>query len=80
MPTPSTTPVGDVVVNVTATVPPVANVNSLLAAPPGLTRLENELRSMVAVVDGDVAVDVSVHEAPRSARQQNAASLTLMGV
>lgn len=78
IPRPSVTPEGPVVVNVTATVPPDVNVNSLLAAPPGLTMLENELTS-IEVSDGDVMA-ASSQAAARNAKQQIAAILIVMDV
>jgi len=63
---------------VTPTVPPEVKVNSLLAAPPGLTTLENELTSVV-VADGDVMA-ASSQAAARSAQQQIAAILIVMDV
>lgn len=75
MPRPNATPEGSVDVNVTATVPPDVNVNSLLAPPPGLMTLENELTS-IGVSDGDVMV-VPTQAAASDASQQIAAMLIL---
>lgn len=78
MPRPSATPEGSVVVNVIANVPLEVKVNSLLAALPGLTTLENELTS-TGVSDGDVMV-VPTQATASIARQHIVASLTLMDV
>ena len=66
------------VVNVTATVPLDVNVNSRLAALPGLMMLENELIS-TGVSDGDV-IAASSQAPASSATQQIATILILMDV
>jgi hypothetical protein len=78
IPNPSATPEGAVVVSVTATVPLDVKVNSLLAPPPGLMTLENELTS-TGVSDGDV-MTASAQAPASSATQQIAAILILMEV
>ena len=69
IPNPSATPEGAVVVNVTGTVPPDVKVNSLLAPPPGLMALENELTS-TGVWDGD-AMSRSESISRRGVRQMS---------
>ena len=64
------------VVNVRATVPLDVNVNSRLAALPGLMMLENELIS-TGVSDGEV-IAASSQAPASSATQQIAAILILM--
>ena len=66
------------VVNVRATVPLDVNVNSRLAAPPGLMMLENELIS-IGVSVGEV-IAVSSQPLASSATQKIAAILILMDV
>lgn len=78
IPRPSATPEGAVVVNVTATVPLDVKVNSLLAALPGLSTLENELTSTV-VSDGEVTA-ASSQAAASIASQHIVAILILMDV
>ena len=67
------------VVNVRATVPLDVNVNSRLAALPGLMMLENELMS-TGVSDGELIVGASSQAPANSATQQIAAILALMDV
>ena len=79
MPRPNATPEGSVVVNVTATLPLDVKVNSLLAALPGLSTLENELTSTTGVADGAVTA-ASPQAAASIARQHVVAILVLMDV